>query len=390
VALLERLRAGPVAVRYHDCQVELLPACKVTGTGEIREAHGCCDTAIGCVGAPGVECVDAEERYWFGGEVEWLLNLPELQPRWSSADVAALRVAAGVRTQYRAMRDSPPKTTCSEATHVIVGARFGKLRVEAERARQPGSAVERWVVVAPQSEETLIDVTLQSVGEQTGRAGAACMGLAGYRTGWEPASFQGQTYIAPPSRCTFECASGRLDCEQACRSGVRAACDRDHMAPTEPALAPWLDAACSAGFGAGCVERGGANRARLAAVCDEGGDRSARVCGDLSLQTSDAQALEYAWRACARGRIKCERFAQLAVDLGVKTDPRYGQALRFGCASGRSELCCELGVEQFEQGPSKNDGVALLNEYCGRSVQACCTALRQRKLPVPSRRRQPD
>jgi len=345
---------------------------------------------MGCAGAKGVDCHGSEEQYWFGDEREWQLNLPEITGDWAS-QVGALVVNASIELEYRATAGQKLEASCAEATHVITRARFGHLRVEAEPPRTSTERQNRWLLTTEARGVALVDVTLEAVGHHatSSNAGARCMGLAGYRSSWAPASFRGESYIAPPEYCVVECGSGLFDCAKSCAAGVRATCQKEFMG-SAPGANDLLRGACTAGFGESCGAQSGSTMAELTAVCEQGGDLSARVCGELSTLSSGDRAVGYAWMACERGRVQCDRVAELLRAARQTADARYGLALRYGCASGQTELCCDLGLDQLQRVDSKAVGAQILSDYCARSQQACCRALREHGYPVPARRRQPD
>lgn len=354
-ALLRALDAGPVAVRYASCRVEVLPSCRVNGEGKRAAVEGCCRSDAGCSG-DGVDCYGDQERYWFGDELEWLLNLPEALDAWSARKPAALRVGATVHEEYRLARDFSVDEGCADATHVITRARFGALTIEAEGPRRGGDAPEHWPLTAATTADTLIDVTLVPVGPHATRR--VCMGLTKYRQGSVPPPFLGQVYRSTPLRCDSTCDDGSCS--------------------------------CTAGRGGHCRNAGAASDSELRTVCELGGDRSAVACGELSSRLQGDAGLEYAWLACERGRQACERAAELLAARRAKDDTRFERAARYGCASGNAELCCVWGQERLDRAGASTAVAEMLTDVCAEGRQRCCTVLRTHGLPVPARRRQPD
>lgn len=354
-ALRQALDAGAVAVRYAGCKVDVLPSCRVHGQGKVATTKSCCSLAAGCSG-DGVDCYGDEERYWFGDESEWLLNLPETLDAWSVRKPAALRVRATVREEYRLARDFSVDESCADATHVITRARFGDLTIEAEGPRGGGKAPEHWALTAPTTANTLIDVTLAPVGSHATRR--VCMGLTRYRQASVPPPFLGEVYRSAPLRCDSTCDGGTCSC--ATGRGERC---RDAVAPSNE---------------------------ELRMVCEIGGNRSAVACGELSMRLQGDAGLDYAWLACERGRQACDRTAELLAARKAKGDARFERALRYGCASGNVELCCAWGDEKLDHTEAPQVAADVLRDLCAEGRQRCCTALKKHGRPIPPRRRQPD
>jgi hypothetical protein len=353
--LRRALDAGPVAVRYAGCKVEVLPSCRVNGQGKLAASRSCCSSDAGCSG-DGVDCYGDQERYWFSDELEWLLNLPETLDAWSTREPAALRVGATVREEYRLARDFSVEESCADATHVITRARFGALSIEAEGPRRGQGPPDHWTLSAAASADTLIDVTLAPVGERATRR--VCMGLTKYRQAFVPPPFLGEVYRSTPLRCDSTCDDGSCSC--ATRRGGR------------------------------CGGAAAASDAELRTVCDVGGDRSAVACSELSMRLQGDVGLEYAWLACERGRQGCDRTAELLAARKAKDDTRFERALRYGCASGNVELCCAWGSEKLDHEPALPAAADILRDLCAEGRQRCCTALQTHGRAIPPRRRQPD
>lgn len=354
-ALRQALDSGPVAVRYAECKIDVLPSCRVSGQGKLVSTRSCCSSDAGCSG-DGVDCYGDQERYWFGDQLEWLLNLPETLSAWSTRKPAALRVSASVQQEYRLARDFSVDESCTDATHVITRARFGTLAIDAEGPRRGSAQPERWALSTATNSDTLIDVTLAPVGSRATRR--VCMDLTKHRQASVPPPFLGELYRSTPLRCDSPCADGSCS--------------------------------CASGRGERCQGVGAATEADLRTLCELGGNRSAVACGELSKLLQYDAALEYAWLACQRGRQACDRTAELLTARKAKADTRFESALRFGCASGNIELCCAWGDEKLNQPEAPQAAADTLRDLCAEGRQHCCAALKTHGRPVPPRRRQPD
>jgi hypothetical protein len=338
-ALKNRLTRGAVAVRYQDCQIELLTDCNVDARGTIAVAQSCCQTDMGCVGDDTVECDGQEERYWFGDEREWLLNLPEVAARLRGSSAATVR--AKVRRAYYLERSALSRPSCAGATHILVGARWGSLEIDAESARGTAKHPQLTPLVRRSEDEQLVDLTLLSIAElePTSKIEPACMGMLEPSDGPAPAPFLGQRRPPVPPRC------------------------RAARAPASPEQLP--------------------------ALCEHWTGQSAQACIEVSQSQEGEAAVNYAWRACQRGRSGCERVVELLRALAKEADPRYQAALRLACAGGKHELCCAWGQQQLDVTSARDEALGVLRYYCAESVQACCKVLSKRGYQVPDRRQRP-
>lgn len=338
-ALSDRLTRGAVAVRYHDCRVELLADCDVDAHGTIAVAQSCCETDMGCVGDDVVECDGQEEHYWFGNEREWLLNLPEVAARLRGSSAAKVR--AKVRRAYYLERSALSRPSCADATHVLIGARWGSLAIDAESGGGAATEPRLTPLVRRSEDEQLVDVSLLSIAElePTPKIQPACMEILEPSGGGAPAAFLGRQRPPLPERC------------------------RAARAPASPD--------------------------QLQARCEQWTSQSAWACTELSQSQEGEAAVDYAWRACQRARKGCEHVVELLQAQAKEADPRYQAALRLACASGKHELCCEWAQQQLDVTSARNEALGVLRYYCADSVQSCCKVLSKRGYQVPPRRQRP-